>query len=282
MPSALLAESTSAATSHPHLVPLGMGLFALATAIVLRVAWSNRRGTSTPREILQQALTVAWLVPAIAAVAWIGIRSSDHLELTAVATRDNPTAEPSRQLIVPGHPWTSTTEVERDRDRRPVIREPIASGPWSTADEARREAIHRAASRLKQDVERVYGQAGDWNLPQDRVFLEQCLTDREVETTQPHKLSALAPASDMHYCVVELELSERTRQLAVRHWKRKVGSDRLPYLASFTGMLCLLVITCHLFLRLDQHSAGVHSGKLQLAAASTVIAAALILTTWLG
>ena len=53
-------------------------------------------------------------------------------------------------------------------------------------------------------------------------------------------------------------------------------------MGTIAGLLCLLVITAHLFLRLDIASAGAHRGKLQLAAVSAMTAAGLIASTILS
>ena len=279
MGSLFLARAIAAGNDHTLI--LGGGLIALAAVIAIRVAWASRRGNTDMKTIARKALSVAWVAPALAIVATVGARVSPELNTAEpVAASTLFTQIDTPQWTVEGQPWTTTSLVKRDTDDLPMVLTPIASGPWSTAGEARQDALQRAAKRLKIEVARVYGKSADWDLPIDVV--EQYAIVGQIQTTQPHNLSTLAPSSDMHYCVVQLEISEKTRGLAISHWKRGVGGVRLIGVGTIAGLMCLLVITTHLYLRLDIASAGTHRGKLQLAAVLAMTAAGLIATTILS
>ena len=266
------------ASGDDHNLILGGGLIALATVIAIRVAWAGRRGNTDMKTIARKALSVAWVAPALVIVAAVGVRVSPELntqEPVAANTLLNQIDTP--QWTVEGQPWTTTSLVKQDETDLPVVLTPIASGPWSSAGEARQDALERAAKRLKVEIARRYGKSVNWDLPTDAV--EQSAIVGQIQTTQPHNLSTLAPSSDMHYCVVQLEISEKTRGLALNHWKRGVGVGRLIDVGTIAGLLCLMVIIAHLYLRLDFASNGTHRGKLQLAAISAMTAAGLAAST---
>jgi hypothetical protein len=276
MSSLFLARSI--AFGDDHNLILGGGLIALATVIAIRVAWAGRRGNTDMKTIGRKALSVAWVAPALVIVAAVGVRVSPELSTGEPVAADTSLPQiDTPQWTVEGQPWTTTSLVKQDDADLPVVLTPIASGPWSSAGEARQDALERAAKRLKVEIARRYGKSVNWDLPIDVV--EQSAIVGQIQTTQPHNLSTLAPSSDMHYCVVQLEISEKTRGLALNHWKRGVGVGRLIDVGTIAGLLCLLVIIAHLYLRLDFASDGAHRGKLQLAAISAMTAAGLAAST---
>ena len=276
MGSLFLARSIASGNDH-NLILVG-GLIALAIVIAIRVAWAGRRGNNDLKSIARKALSVAWVATALAIVAAVGIRVSPELNTEEpVAANTLRTQIDTPHWTVEGQPWTTTSVIKHDDADLPVVLTPIASGPWSSAGEARQDALERAAKRLKVEVARRYGKSVNWDLPTDAV--EQSAIVGQIQTTQPHNLSTLAPSSNMHYCVVQLEISEKTRGLALNHWKRGVGVGRLISVGTIAGLLCLLVIITHLYLRLDFASNGAHRGKLQLAAISAMTAAGLAAST---
>jgi len=259
----------------------GVSLIALAASIAIRVAWASRRGDTDLRTIIGKAMAGAWVAPALAIVTAVAFQSGGSLTPRQAPEIDYEARSTNTRVVIDGHNWTRQTLVENDETGRPILRTPIASTPHSTLDDARREALDLAARRLKHEVERVYGRAGDWELPGELLETQRFITD-ETTTTRPYKLSALAPSSDMFHCVVRLEISDASREWAARHWKQRVGTSRLRTIATITALLCLLVITTHLYLRLDVASAGTHRGKLQLAALAAVAASGLAASTILS
>ena len=252
----------------------GFSLFALAASIAIRVAWTSRRGDTDLKTVIGKAMAATWIVPALAIVSAVAFQSGGSLTPRHAPATDYESHPTNPRVVVDGHNWTRQTLVENDKTGRPILRTPIASTPHSTMDDARREALDLAARRLKHEVERVYGRAGDWELPGELLVNQRFITD-ETTTTRPYKLSALAPSSDMFHCVVRLEISDASRDWAAGHWKQRVGTTRLKTIATITALLCLLVITIHLYLRLDIASAGTHRAKLQLAALAAVAASGL-------
>jgi hypothetical protein len=178
-------------------------------------------------------------------------------------------------LVVDGHSWTGRSLIEDDDNGRPLLRTAIASKPHATAEEARREALDLAAQRLKFEVEHLYGQAGDWELSGEQLDQQHFITN-QITITRPYKLSQLAPSSPMHHCVVRLEISDASRQWAAGYWKHSVGIERLKTIGTLAGLLCLLVVVAHAYIRLDLASNATHRGKLQLAAVAAVAAAGLV------
>jgi len=276
MDSPFLAEiADGTAAMGDHVAIWGISLIVLAAAIAIRVAWASRRGGSDLKTIIGKTVPAAWIVPALAIVVAVAVQAGPRLSPRQSAAINSDLLADNTSLVVDGHNWTGLSLVEKDETGRPLVRTSIASKPHSTLEQARREALDLAARRLKHEVERVYGQAGEWELPGELLRDRGFITD-EVTTTRPYKLSTLAPSSEMHHCVVRLEVSDASREWAAEYWKQGVGMGRLQTVGTITGLLCLLVITAHVYLRLDIASVGNHRGKLQLAAIATVAAAGLV------
>ena len=168
MSSLFLARSIASGDDHnPILVG---GLIALATVIAIRVAWAGRRGNTDMKTIGRKALSVAWVAPALVIVAAVGVRVSPELNTEEpVAANTLLTQIDTPQWTVEGQPWTTTSLVKQDDADLPVVLTPIASGPWSSAGEARQDALERAAKRLKVEIARRYGKSVNWDLPIDVV-----------------------------------------------------------------------------------------------------------------
>ena len=282
MPSLLgTATGLGATGSVEYVATWVISLLVLAAAIAIRVGWAGRRGNSDLRTLLRTTVPAAWFVPAVAIVIAVATQASPSLgprqAPTIVSQPNSPNALPS----ITGHSWTSQSLVEQDDSGRTLLLIPIASKPHATAKEARQEALQLAAMRLKYEVERVYGHAGDWELSGDSLDQQKFITN-EITTTRPYKLSSLAPSSEMYHCVVRLEVSDASRNWASGYWKQSVGAGRLKTIGTITGLLCLLIVTAHLYLRLDIASHGTHRGKLQLAAVAAVAAAGLVASTLLS
>jgi|AP45_3_1055517.scaffolds.fasta_scaffold12412_2 hypothetical protein len=276
-----ITTGLGAAGTAEHVATWVISLLVLAAAIGIRVAWAGRRGNSDVRTLLRRTVPAAWVVPALAIVIAVATQASPMLS-PRQAPVDIP--GPTRHNALPtvkGHSWTSQSLVEQDDSGRTIVRTPIASKPHSTAKMARQEALQLAALRLKYEVERVYGRAGDWDLSGESLDQQRFITN-EITTTRPYKLSSLAPSSDMYHCVVRLEISDASRNWAAGYWKRSVGAGRLKTIGTITALLCLLIVTAHLYLRLDIASRGTHRGKLQLAAVAAVAAAGLVASTVLS
>ena len=278
----LLGATTGLGTAETseHVATLVIALVVLAAAIAIRVAWASRRGNDDLRSLFGKSLPAAWIVPALAIVIAVAIQAGPTLSPRQSPPKNSKPPKHNALPAIEGQSWTSQSVVEQDGLGRRVILTPIASKPHSTAREARQEALQLAASRLKYEVERVFGQAGTWELTGESLDLQPFITN-EVTTTRPYKLSSLAPSSDMYHCVVRLEVSDASRNWAAGYWKRSVGAGRLMTIGTISGLLCLLIVTAHLYLRLDIASHGSHRGKLQLAAVAAVAAAGLVASTLL-
>ncbi len=273
MPESLLAAANIAATTS-FTTTWGIALAVLAAAIAIRVAWSARRGHHGLKSLLAAAVPAAWGIPAAAIVIAVALKAAPALDRNPIRnSTSNPAAHST--LVVDGHNWTAQSLIEDDDNGRPLVRTAIASKPHATAEEARREALDLAANRLKLEVERVYGQSGDWELTGKQLEQQDFITN-QVTITRHYKLSQLAPSSLMHHCVVRLEISDASRQWAAGYWKQSVGTDRLKTIGTLAGLLCLLVVVAHVYLRLDIASNTTHRGKLQLAAVAAVAAAGLV------
>lgn len=273
MVSLLLGKTTLAIPETSWMgVMLWAGLIALSVTIALRVAWVGRRGDDSLKSSLwKSSRAMVWVVPALAIITVVALQASSHLApiVPSHAAGDPASATSANAgLAVEGHVWTSRWIANAER-----VLEPVASGPWSTPAEARRDALVKATRRLEQDFERVHGHGGPWEMPVEVV--ERSAIRKQTETTQSHKLSTLASNSNMHYCVVQLELSDKTRDLARPYWRQQIGTDRLVSLGVVFVLVCLLVVTAHIYLRLDLASGGSHRGKLQLAATSLMAAAGM-------
>ena len=282
MVSLFLADTTvRASAAGDHVATWIISLIVLSATIAIRVAWASRRGTSDLKSLASKFVPAAWIVPALAIIIAVAVQAAPQLLPRQPPSSATDLPFDNTRLVVEGQSWTAVTLVEKDRTGRPRVFTPIASKPHSTVEEARREALELAARRLKYEVERVYGQAGKWELPgnllQDRHFIAN-----EITTARPYALSSLAPSSDMHQCIVQLEISDASRKWAAAFWKQSVGMGRLNSIGTITALLCLLVITAHIYLRLDIASVGKHRGKLQLAAVATVAAAGLLASTVLS
>ncbi len=273
MPESLLA-ATNTAAAPSFATTWGIALAVLAAAIAIRVAWSGRRGHYGLKSLLAAAVPAAWGVPAAAIVIAVALQAAPTLDRNPI--RNSPPNPASHStLVVDGHSWTGQSLIEDDDNGRPLVRTAIASKPHTTAKEARREALDLAAKRLKLEVEHVYGQAGDWELSGEQLDQQHFIT-KQITITRPYKLSQLAPSSPMHQCVVRLEISDASRQWAAGYWKHSVGIERLKTIGTLAGLLCLLVVVAHAYIRLDLASNATHRGKLQLAAVAAVAAAGLV------
>lgn len=273
MPESLLAAAnTAAATSFA--TTWGIALAVLAAAIAIRVAWSVRRGHYGLKSLLAAAVPAAWGAPAAAIVIAVALQAAPTLDRNPIRN-STPNPASHSNLVVDGHSWTGQSLIEDDDNGRPLVRTAIASKPHATAKEARREALDLAAKRLKLEVEHVYGQAGDWELSGEQLDQQHFITN-QITITRPYKLSQLAPSSPMHQCVVRLEISDASRQWAAGYWKHSVGIERLETIGTLAGLLCLLVVVAHAYIRLDLASNATHRGKLQLAAVAAVAAAGLV------
>ncbi len=276
MVSLLLAE-TNLTTPETSWI-LWTGLATLSVTIALRVAWAGRSGDGKLKSLWKKSWSMAWIAPAMAIIAVVAMQASSRLTpIVASDSANDPTAADSADagLAVEGHDWTARWIANAER-----VLEPVASGPWSTPAEARRDALEKATRRLKQDFERVHGHGGRWELPVEIV--ERSAIRKQTTTTQSHKLSVLASNSEMHYCVVQLELSNKTRNLAKPYWREQIGGDRLVAMGVVIGLACLLIVTTHIYMRLDLASGGSHRGKLQVAATSLMAAAGIAAATVLS
>jgi len=279
MPESLLAAANTAAAPS-FTTTWGIALAVLAAAIAIRVAWSSRHGHHGHhghhglKSLLAAAVPAAWGAPAAAIVIAVALQAAPTLDRNSI--RNSPPNPVSHStLVVDGHSWTGRSLIEDDDNGRPLLRTAIASKPHATAEEARREALDLAAQRLKFEVEHLYGQAGDWELSGEQLDQQHFITN-QITITRPYKLSQLAPSSPMHHCVVRLEISDASRQWAAGYWKHSVGIERLKTIGTLAGLLCLLVVVAHAYIRLDLASNATHRGKLQLAAVAAVAAAGLV------
>ena len=138
-------------------------------------------------------------------------------------------------------------------------------------------ALEKATAQLKQDFQKNHRHAGHWELPVAVVKARgvQEIPDQDYTMTV-NKMGSAGKLTKMYQYRVRLQPFHNNYSWLRTEWHRQTLGQRQRAVACVLGLCCVVLLTSHVYLRLDATSGGIHQGKLQIAAASLVTAAGLI------
>jgi len=157
----------------------------------------------------------------------------------------------------------------------PLHCEGIESELWATRDEARTDAMRRAAARVREFAAEVSPRVqSSWEVPtwlvQDHLLKEPIYIEESAWKYGP-----------MFRAHVLLDLSPSNRDVVLSKWYEVIVRRRIHQVAVGIGFVLICLTTLFTYLRLDDATRGYYSRWLAGGAAAVVAGSAAALYTWL-
>jgi len=289
---------------------LALGLVFLAFVAVVTVLLAARRPIIPFQQIKAVALTLLWVVPALAVVGLIGLRTESHYfdrplpnaqsqsaireegRSTIRQASSESTSEDGEEVATKiaiktsnALPADKVLKVLETRSGAPdwAEKEPqlsdkgtlvsLSSERFATLQEAEQQLTAKAVSFVREFYRDEYPLSGDWTVPVS-VIERSSIRNLVGETFNKDFGSGIQ--GTMYRAHLQLELNSALRQALHDSWHGQIVSHRLTVLGSMLGLVTMMLATSAGYFRLDDLTGGQYRRRLKLAAASLIAAASLV------
>ena len=225
-----------------------IGLVALAIVIGLRTLWSTRTAPLNIRDLLVHLRPAAWLIPCLVTLVTVVIQAAPLLS-------PGPSSIPT--VSGTSSPVLVTGEYRKDKA------------------EAFRSALEKATGQLNRTFQKHHQHTGHWELPVELVEKHAVMASQEAGYSV-EAIKTAGAMQKMYQAKIQIKPFDANYHWLRTEWKRQTQPQRWWAVASVLGLCCVVIVTGHGYMKLDIASGGIHQGKLQIAAASLVIAAGVI------
>ena len=293
------------------IVPLlALGLVFLAFVAVITVLLAARRPLFPFQQIKAVALTLLWVVPALAVVGLIGLRAEprrvdfhlpsgdsrftirEEVRSTVRPVSSESTSEDGAEVVTKTAvkasnqlPADKVLKVLETRSGAPdwAEKEPqlsdkgtlvsLSSERFATLQEAEQQLTAKAVSFVREFYRDEYPLSGDWTVP---VSIIERNSMRKLVGETFNKDFGSGIQGTMYRAHLQLELNSAMRQALHDSWQGQIVSHRLTVLGSMLGLVTLMLATSAGYFRLDDLTGGLYRRRLKFAAASLIAAASLV------
>ena len=226
---------------------------------------------------------VAWILPMLAAVGWIGYLYSPYLSLGPLQ-RDT-TYHPSNY----DYPrFVSGTDIETEQEFKVAtqgvstwvtngqtthsdkVLVPVHGGWLDSQSEAENFARREVLRTLKSDFERTYPSAENWKL----AFKPEDLDAIAQEYNESRDFDLNGKLVTLYRTHLQVELSDAVRSRIVESWVPQLQKFRMTVLQVFMVVLMVFFFSIGGCLSIDMRTHGAYTRRLRLASCFILMAAA--------
>lgn len=275
--------------SHPPYVVMGAASVLVLIALGIGVAvWFHGRHLQARhlRGLGVLLLTGIWIAPIVGVLTLIGWQAARHfreLPLEQVPMAEyNPGSDAAEGLSISGPQFLKAREMTTDEPnwvRQPVSVTPLgtllvlSSERFATLEEAERQVTGQALEAIRRHFHEEFPNYGKWNIPVS--VIEQQAVKRSAYEVMDKDFGG-GFKSKMYRAHLQLHFSPELRQALFGTWHAGVVQHRLLVLGSLFALVTLILGTIASYIRLDDLSFGIYSGRLKFAAGALIAAGSLI------
>jgi hypothetical protein len=264
-----------AQVAHEVRMPMAfvVGLLTLiGLGTVVFVILRTRNLKLRPASALGALLAALWLVPAIAATAYVVRQAVPHFD---PAVADVRAYDDTRTIAMRDVRLEDDDIALRDQVTRPVSVRlggliELKSLPWPSPEEAVDDARQQALRVIDAAFRPAYPYELAWQAPSQ--ILEKAVAGQSVERTRHRTEKA---AFEMHVAHLTLDLSPAVRNAYAEAWHARIADIRMVVLGGLIGLATVIVIAAAAYFRLDLTTHGTYRRRLKIAAVSLIVAGAL-------
>jgi hypothetical protein len=270
------------------LLVAGCALFLLLGALIIAitVARASQRPIPGMQAVKSGLSILAWVIPAVAVVGYVGLRSGElfHEAPRAVAllpasmTASLPAAPitktrlSARSTVAEPPEWSKTAQ---EQPAPPESERVISSGKFASLEEAEQDVTNKALqlldSRFREELKSDARLTVDLI---DRYAVNDLVVERfekQFDLTDGRQLSA-----PMYVAHLKLELAPGLRDAVYANWASELVNRRITTLGGMTALVTLMLGTAAVYFRLNEATGGAHQRRLKFAAAFVLGAVSLL------
>jgi hypothetical protein len=269
-----------------------LGLLALAAVLVATVLLASNQRSAILGRIGAALGLLAWIVPAVALVSMIGIRSvavpASSVAVTPVSHAgagtvpvENPAPQPPPRLVVRAistdePEWTKGPQTANGREL--VC---LSSQRFATLAEAEQQITSEALWRVKEryknrevtELTGVFPNSPGWEPPLE--IIDQFAVVNMVGEVKDKDFGN-GITGKIYRAHLKLDFSPNLRDELEASWRGYTAQQRLIGLGSALGLVTLVLGAVAGYFRLDDATGGAYRWRLKLAAAALIVAGGLI------